>query len=68
MYDAGGYFESDFAGRNKKASRPKRAIEMTASHHGWKTTGKRMTKAMNTAHRHVDESLIYAALSALHHS
>src|SRR5579859_3550367 len=55
-----GYFESALLGLSKKANRQNRAIEAMASHHGWKTTGKRMKKATNITHRHVGTSVIYS--------
>jgi hypothetical protein len=60
-----GYFESGVPGFNKNASVPNRAMERIASHHGWKTIGKRIKKTMKTTHRHVGTSVIYAALSTL---
>jgi hypothetical protein len=60
-----GYFESVFLGCSKKDNRPNSAIEIIASHHGWKTIGKGTKKMANTTHRHMGTSLIYAALSAL---
>jgi hypothetical protein len=62
---SGGYSESGFLGCSKKANRPNNSIERIASHHGWKTIGKRTKKMANTTHRHMGTSLIYAALSLL---
>jgi hypothetical protein len=46
----------EFFGCSKKANRPNIAIETIASHHGWKTIGKRTKKVMNTTRRHVRNS------------
>jgi len=50
------------------ASSPNKASEIIASHHGWKTIGKRMKKITNTIHRHVGTSVISIALSWILHS
>jgi hypothetical protein len=60
-----GYSESVFLGIRKCTNRPNKAIERIATHHGWRTIGKRTKKTAKTTHRHVEVSVIYAALSAL---
>jgi hypothetical protein len=55
-----GYFETGLPGNKIHHSKPNTTTERTATHQGWNKIGKTITKAMNTTHRHVDASAIYA--------